>query len=114
MIEESLLQAAEITGLAETFHRANRPSRDLGHRHHASAHLAIVKQHRAGTAIAGIAADLGSGQTEILAQNIRQSSQRINGKFYRSMVDGESEFDNGHWHSSFKRRRNSVSAASRR
>ena len=42
----------------------------------AGAHLLAVEQHRAGAAVAGLAADLGAGEAELLAQRRRPSEAK--------------------------------------
>ncbi len=46
---------------------------DLAERHHAGAGLLAVDEHRAGAAIAGIAADLGARQPQMIAERARQA-----------------------------------------
>ena len=62
---------------------------DLGHRRHAGADLAAVQQHRAGAAIAGVAADLGPGQQELLAQHMGEPADRVGADLGRAAVEGE-------------------------
>ena len=39
--------------------------------------LLAVEQHGAGTAVAGMAADLGASQAEVVAQHIREAARRL-------------------------------------
>ena len=49
----------------------------LADRHQAGADLPSVEQHGAGAAIAGVAADLGAGEAEIVAQHVGEAARRI-------------------------------------
>ncbi len=71
MLQERRLQGRQ-TAIGEPFHRAHRPPCDARRRHQAGAHRLAVEQHRAGAAVAGVAAHLGPGQPERLAQHRRQ------------------------------------------
>ena len=58
-----------------------RPSSPRGPSHwpigdEAGADLLAVEQHRAGAAVAGIAADLGAGQAELVAQHVGEAPRR--------------------------------------
>jgi len=44
----------------------------LGHGREAGAHLPAVQQHRAGAAVASVAADLGAREAQLVAQQVRQ------------------------------------------
>ena len=60
--------------VAQALDRLDRAARDLAHRHQAGADLSPVEQHRAGAAVAGVAADLGAGEAEIVAQRRRPAA----------------------------------------
>ncbi len=60
----------------ETFDRLDPPAVDLAHRDEAGTDLAAVEQHGTGPAIAGVAADLGAGTAEIVAQRRGQTCRR--------------------------------------
>jgi hypothetical protein len=73
MIEKGLLERGHrIRAAFETFDRLDAAARHLPHGHEAGTDLASVEQDRAGTAIAGIAANLRSGEAEVVAQGRRQ------------------------------------------
>ena len=63
----------------------------LPDRNEAGAGLLAVDEHRAGAAIARIAADLGSGQAEFVAQGIGEPRDRRNVERDRLAIDGETE-----------------------
>ena len=53
----------------------------------AGAHLLAVEQHRAGAAVAGVAADLGAGQAELVAQRVGEPPRRIADELALAAVD---------------------------
>ena len=61
---------------AEALDRGRRRGPRPGRRNQACADLPAVEQHGAGAAIAGVAADLGAGQAELVAQHL---ARRLNG-----------------------------------
>ena len=75
MGEEGFLQRRQrAVAVAEALDRLDRAARDLAHRDQAGADLPAVEQHRAGAAVAGIAADLGAGEAEVVAQRRRRAA----------------------------------------
>ncbi len=67
---EGGLQRIEPAAFGETLDGHDRAALDLRRGDEAGADLRAVEQHRAGAAIAGIAADLGAGQPQILTQEV--------------------------------------------
>ena len=59
----------------------------------AGADLLAVEQHRAGAAVAGMAADLGAGQAEFVAQQVRQAPARIECDLQRLAVHAQRDGD---------------------
>ena len=55
----------------------------------AGAGLLTVEEHRAGAAVAGVAADLGAGKPEAVAQRTGEARERIGGDGDRIAVDPE-------------------------
>ena len=55
----------------------------------AGADRLAVQQHRAGAAVAAIAADLGAGQVQRLAQHIREPPRRVDAQGSRHAVHGQ-------------------------
>ena len=60
--------AASVPCRRQALDGLDRAARDLAHRHQAGADLPAVEQHGAGAAVAGVAADLGAGEAEVVAQ----------------------------------------------
>ena len=79
MRQEGLLQRRQRRA-AKAFDRAHAASLGRGGRHQAGADRLAVEQHRAGAAIAGVAADLGAGQPEMVAQHRRQPCHRMDAR----------------------------------
>ncbi len=64
-----------------TLCRKTLDSRDLGAvglhgERHAALHGLTVEMHRAGTAVARVAADMGTGQPEVVADEVHQQAPR--------------------------------------
>ncbi len=74
---ERALQCGELARDRKTFHRGDAASGNLAGGNQAGADLRTVEQHRAGAAIAGVAADLGAGGAELVAQHIGEASRRL-------------------------------------
>ena len=62
--EEGLAQPIREPGRTRPFHRLHLGTGDLTARYEAGADLTAVEDHRAGAAVTGVAADLGSGEAE--------------------------------------------------
>ena len=75
--QERVLQCIQRAVPRQPLHRDDTAAIDAGDRDQAGADLPVIHQHRAGPAIAGIAADLRSGQTERVAQHVGQALHRI-------------------------------------
>ena len=82
--DEGLLQPGHARVGGEALDRRDRPAVRLPERHQATADLPALEQHGAGTAVAGVAADLGTGQAEVGAQHFRQPAR---GRRMHPMVD---------------------------
>ena len=76
MVEEGLLQRRERAVRRKALDRLDRAAGHLAHRDQAGADLPAVEQHRAGAAVAGVAADLGAGEAEIVAQRGGETRDR--------------------------------------
>ena len=68
VLQEGSLQRRQ-RAIGKTLHRTHRATFHRSGRHEAGAGRLAVEQHRAGAAVAGVAADLGAGQAEFVAQN---------------------------------------------
>ena len=75
--EKRLLQGAELTLLSQTFDRLDHTAFGLRNGGQTGTHLPSVQQHRAGAAVAGVAADLRPSKPQSVAQDIRQTRCRI-------------------------------------
>ena len=71
MLQEGGLQRRQ-SPVGKTLDCPHRAALDRGRRHQASAGRRAVDEHRAGAAIARVAANLGAGEPEIVAQHGRQ------------------------------------------
>ena len=109
MAQEGGLQRGQGAAIGEGFHRFDGAAIGLAHRHQTGADLLAIEQHGAGAAIAGVAADFGAGEAELVAQEIRQAQHGIAGPEQVGAVDGE--FDHARPATA---RRTSSSAAWRR
>src|ERR1700704_359260 len=70
--KERVLQAAELSVLAQTFDCGHLAARHLGCKHQAGIDGAAIGQDGAGTTLAGIAALLGPGEFQIVADEVQQ------------------------------------------
>ena len=87
--QEGPLQPVQPAVRGESLHGLHMAAGGLGQRHHAAADLGTVEQHRAGAAVAGVAAHLRPGKAEVVAQRIGESSQRRCCDRHRLPVDRE-------------------------
>ena len=123
--DAALGRAMQVKGLLEPGQAAARRFQpldgqhlaplDLSHRRHAGTDLAAVQQHRAGAAIARIAADLGAGHRQLFTEHVGEAPDRVGADLGRVAVEGEGNLRlRGHHAlpSSASVRRTRVSAAS--
>ena len=90
--EKCLLQRRQSAILGrQPLDGRHRPSLDARHRDQAGAALPTVEQNRAGAAIPGVAADLGAGQPQIVAQHVREAPDRVGMQRPRLPVEREAE-----------------------
>ena len=75
--------------VAEALDRFNRTPFRLPDGGQAGANRLAVDQHRAGSAIAGVAADLDACQAALLAQDMTEAFERRSGKARRFPVEGQ-------------------------
>ena len=88
---KGLLQCREPAVLGQALDGLDRAACRLTHRDETGAGLPAVEEHRAGAAITRIAADLGAGQSEVVAQGVRQSRDRRDVERHRLAIDGETQ-----------------------
>ena len=120
--ERALQRRERTVGAGETFDRRHRAPVALADADDARADLLAIEQHRARTAIAGVAADLGAGQAELVAQGVGETPRRVAGELARAAVDVDADdldrgqVARGHGVAAklFKTRRSSVAVASKR
>ncbi len=74
--EECLLQPIEPAIARERFDRRDPPPVDLRRRNEAGAHLFAIEEYRARAAIARIAADLGAGEAQTVAEEVGETLGR--------------------------------------
>ena len=70
MLLEGDLQPGEASFVGEAFDRRDLPACSLADGGEATAHLPTVDQHGARTAVACVAADLCSGEAELVTQDV--------------------------------------------
>ena len=85
--EGALQRRQRAVGAGEAFDRRHRAAVALADADDARAHLLAVEQHGAGAAVAGVAADLGAGQAELVAQGVGEAPARVAGELARAAVD---------------------------
>ena len=88
MLDEGLLQRIQPTVLEQPFDRLHRtavhPDRELA----ARVDRLAVDEHRAGAALAAIAADLGAGEAEVVAQRLGEGPAIFDPQGARRPVHG--------------------------
>ena len=75
--EEGGLERGEAVGRAQALDRLDAPALRLAGGDEARAHLLAVEPDRARAAVAGVAADLGPGEPEVLAQDVDQATAPV-------------------------------------
>jgi hypothetical protein len=72
MLDKRLLQRIELVAFGQTLDGENVPAAHPDRQLAARIHIAAVDDHSARAAFAAIAADLGAGETELVAQHLGQ------------------------------------------
>jgi len=120
---EGALQFGERLAARQALDRRHAAALNLGERREAGADLAPVDEHRAGAAVARVAANLGAGEAELVAQHVGQARNRRGRRAHRATVQRErrhlsreigARAVHARAPSSFRQRATSVCAASRR
>src|SRR5215472_5060288 len=83
----------ELVAGHEPYHRQQAGAVGLHRQHQARARGQAIHQHRARAAHAVLAADVGAGEPEILAQEIDEQLARLAAALARLGVDGEPDGD---------------------
>src|SRR5450755_1799432 len=109
MGEERILQGRQpAIAVAEALDRLDLPALDLAHGDETGAGLPPIEQHRAGAAVARVAADLGTSESKVVAQRRRQPRDRRASPLGRTTVQGERDLHDAKRRS---RRRSTVTVA---
>ena len=92
--QEALLQRVQVALLGQAFDRLDRRPFGLDGQHDAAIHRHAVHQHGAGAAVAVVAAFLGAGQPQVVAEHFQQALPRLAEELGRFAVDrrGDVEF----------------------
>ena len=77
MVAERLLQRRQLVAVGEALDGLDRRAVGLDGEQHAALHELAVDDHRAGAAVAGVAADVAAGQVEVVAQEVDQQPARL-------------------------------------
>ena len=88
---ECRLQRAPERKPGEPLHRHDRFAVRLRGGDHARAHLRAVDQHRAGAAVAGVAADLGAREPQPAPHDVAEAFARGHGDALRAAVEREGQ-----------------------
>ncbi len=97
MVEERGLQRRQ-SAVGETLDRGHHGASGRSRRHQAGADGFAVDKHRAGAAVAGVAADLGAGQAQFVAQHRRETANRRHADRNGGAVDLEGDVGALHAH----------------
>ena len=89
MAEEGVLQAIQRFVLGEALDGDDAAAGGARDGDQAGADLAIVEQDRAGAAVAGVAADFGAGEAELVAQDVGEAVHRVGVDLHWAGVQGE-------------------------
>ena len=79
----------------QAFDAGDAPALGLQRQHRAALHRLAVEQHGAGAALAGVAADMGAGQAELLAQHFDQQALGVDLQLHGLAVDFEVQVAHG-------------------
>ena len=93
VLQERAAQALGQPARANAFDGLDRRAAGLRRRHQAGAHLLAVEEHGAGAAVARLAADLGSGEAELVAQRVGKRCERSGDSRDRPPVQREADGD---------------------
>src|SRR5579862_4375758 len=96
----------------KAFDRGDVRARRLRREHGAGLHRAPVHMHDAGAALAGVAADMRAGQSQLVAQEIDE--QRAVLGLLRNRLAVHRQRDDGHWDTSVVKGDAKVSVAGAR
>jgi hypothetical protein len=95
LVPERFLDRVERTGRRQSFDRRDRAAVDLHSQAGARSHGDAVEQHGTGTALTGVAPDLGSGHTAEVAKEMDEELSRFHNALVSTAIDGDADGD-GH------------------
>jgi hypothetical protein len=84
---ERLLQGLKLSVCRQPFHGLDARSVGLDGEHHAALDRDPVDDHGAGTAVAGVAADVGPGQVEIVPNEVHEQATHLDVALMAFAVD---------------------------
>src|SRR5690242_8388694 len=96
LLGEALLHRMELAALLQAFDRGDLAAVRLHGEHGARLHRLAVQVHRAGAAVAGVAADVGPGHAEVLADEVHEQESRLDFGLAHRAVDGDADLVRGH------------------
>ena len=95
MVAERLLQRRELAVFREPLDRLDRRPVGLDGEQHAALHERAVDDHRAGAAVAGVAADVAAGQVEVVANEMDEQLPRLDLALVGRAVDRDRDRPGG-------------------
>ena len=87
LFPEAFLQRVELAVLGQTLDRGDLGAVGLDGEDGARLDAPPVDEHRAGAALAGVAADVCAGQVELLAQEVHEEQARLHLRLAHLAVD---------------------------
>src|SRR4029079_14904155 len=87
------LQVGDLARVGQTLDGLHLGAVALGGEHQAAAHNLAVNTHSAGTAYAVLAADMASGEKEVVAQIVNQRLARVDAALHAFTVDRQRNID---------------------
>ena len=91
LLLEPLLQRVQLAGAGEALDRGHLVAVGLHREHRAALHRLPVDQHRAGAAVGGVAAGVGAGQPQPLAEQVGEQQPRLDVGGALAAVDGDGD-----------------------
>ena len=91
MLVERLLQRMERLAVRQALHRLDLVAVHLRREQQARAHGGAVDGDGAGAADAVLAAEVGAGQVEVVAQEVGQRLAHLDGLLVNAAVDGDAD-----------------------
>ena len=97
---ERLLERGQLAAAGQTLDRLDARAVGLDGEHHAALDEHAVDDHRAGAAVARVAADVAAGEVEVVADEVDQQLPRLDLALVDDAVDGDGDHlrgrDRGH------------------